>query len=439
MVDSVAVFPPGFRVLDQNGDLVPGAKITFFQAGTSTPRLVYSDAALTVSLGSTVTCDASGSPVSGGGSDVVIYTGTTAYKIQVTTAANVLVPGYDFDNVQGALDTSTFDLAATVLFPVVPVTTSGTWTVPDLGKTFAVDPTSAQINRTLPTSLAAGNGNYAFARHDGTANAVVIIAAGSDLIYGVGDLAGQTSVTLYRKGDSVLLIADGANWRAQFAPALPENRFWRVLARQTAPPGSAVAGDTYLINGTPTGAWSTFADGDILTANGNLGWVRSRPVTHSGWFAYVVGEGLLYRHVSTGWVNELATDVVYGATRHATAAEVLAGTSVITAVTPGRQQNHISAFKAWGRVTGATGGIEKSFNVTSVTRTATGAYNVVLTTALPSAVMVVFGGAGAPTANTYIPQQNTSIAATTTTFSLLTMQSNGTVADAPSFFFGVLS
>jgi hypothetical protein len=395
MVDSVAVFPPGFRVLDENGDLVPGAKITFFQAGTSTPRLVYSDAALTVSLGSTVTCDASGSPVSGGGSDVVIYTGTTPYKIQVTTAANVLVPGYDFDNVQGALDTSTFDLAATVLFPVVPVTTSGTWTVPDLGKTYAVDPTSGQITRTLPTSLAAGNGNYAFARHDGTANAVVIVAAGTDTISGVGDLAGQKSVTLYEKGDSVLLIADGAGWRAQASSGLPHVKFFRIVARQSAPPGSPVTGESYLINSAPTGAWSTFAINDIVTSDGNLLWTRSRPTANSGWFAFVVGEGLYYRYIGSAWRSELAADTTPGTFTIATKADLEAATSLTASVTPGRQQFHPSASKAWLVFNGipTSPPLDASFNVSSVTDNGTGDYTVNFTVPFSNGFYSVSGWA----------------------------------------------
>jgi Protein of unknown function (DUF2793) len=369
MADSIAVFPPGFRVTDENGDLVPGAKITFFQAGTSTPRLVYSDAALTVSLGSTVTCDASGAPVAGGGSDVVIYTGTTAYKIQVTTAANVLVPGYDFDNIRGALDTSTFDLPATVLYSVTPLSASTVLGLLDLGKCFAADPTSGQITVTSPSALAAGNGKYIFVRHDGTQNAVVIVAPGAETISGPGDLAGQKSITLYQKGDSVLLISDGAGWRAQSVSGLPQARFFRVMARQTTPPISAVAGDSYLINGAPTGLWLTlgFAANDIVTANGNLSWVRSRPPTNSGWLIYIAAENIYFRHLSAGWQPELIP---------ATKAEQMLGLTLQAAVTPARQQDHQSACKAWVALFGSTGGIYGSYNVSSVTRLSTGTYRV---------------------------------------------------------------
>ena len=51
---STLVFQPGFRVLDASGRPVSGAQIRFFEAGTSTPKTVYSDAALTQALGSIV-------------------------------------------------------------------------------------------------------------------------------------------------------------------------------------------------------------------------------------------------------------------------------------------------------------------------------------------------------------------------------------------------
>lgn len=60
-------------------------------------------------------------------------------------------------------------------------------------------------------------------------------------------------------------------------------------------------------------------------------------------------------------------------------------TSLILAVTPGRQHFHPSAPKAWVSFTGSTGAILRSFNVTSVTRNSTGNYDINFTNALSDA------------------------------------------------------
>jgi hypothetical protein len=59
-------------------------------------------------------------------------------------------------------------------------------------------------------------------------------------------------------------------------------------------------------------------------------------------------------------------------------------TSVVAAVTPGRQQFHPSACKAWVSFN-ASGTILASYNVASVSRTATGKFTITFTTAFSSA------------------------------------------------------
>lgn len=69
----------------------------------------------------------------------------------------------------------------------------------------------------------------------------------------------------------------------------------------------------------------------------------------------------------------------------ATQAQQETGTAVNLVVTPGRQQFHASAAKAWVKFTGSTGAILASYNVTSVTRNAVGDYTVLFTVAMSSA------------------------------------------------------
>ena len=54
------VFRTVQRLLDSSGVLEPGATIEFYDAGTTTPRTVYSDRALATSAGTSVTADAAG-------------------------------------------------------------------------------------------------------------------------------------------------------------------------------------------------------------------------------------------------------------------------------------------------------------------------------------------------------------------------------------------
>jgi len=75
-------------------------------------------------------------------------------------------------------------------------------------------------------------------------------------------------------------------------------------------------------------------------------------------------------------VNGNVKAVVFPA---ATQADMEAGASLITSVTPGRQQFHPSACKAW-LVAGVTGNILASYNINSVTDTGTGVLTITIET-----------------------------------------------------------
>lgn len=71
----------------------------------------------------------------------------------------------------------------------------------------------------------------------------------------------------------------------------------------------------------------------------------------------------------------------------ATQAEMETGTSVILAVAPGRQQFHASACKCWAYVTVSAGTptLVTSYNITSITDTATGQLTITFATVFSSA------------------------------------------------------
>lgn len=78
----------------------------------------------------------------------------------------------------------------------------------------------------------------------------------------------------------------------------------------------------------------------------------------------------------------------------ATKAEQETATSTTVYVSPGRQQYHPSSPKAWVQFDGTTGTIRASYNVTSVTKNATGDYTINFTVPFSSANYAFSGMAG---------------------------------------------
>lgn len=106
MADAVAVFTPGQRLLDTEGTPFASCEVNFYEAGTTTPKLVYADAELTTELGTTVYTDSAGYPVTSSGSSTktLVYTDTSAYKITITSGGVTIA---EHDNVKGAVISST--------------------------------------------------------------------------------------------------------------------------------------------------------------------------------------------------------------------------------------------------------------------------------------------------------------------------------------------
>lgn len=286
---------------------VSGGSIEFYQAGTSTARTVYSDAALTVSLGTIVYTDSEGFPVStqGGSTRVSIYTGIGAYKVIVKDADGVAL--ITRDNIPGALDTSGF--GTTSALPTVPVsakTAAYTITTNDRGYLFNANPTGGTFVITLPSAVTAGDNFTVGIRHNGTANQVTLAAVSSQNIRGPGTPTSYFS--LVGRGEEVWLVSDGADWIvSSYTPAfirpghLPPPL--HITDRLTAPPSSPTAGARYIVNGTATGAWSTlgFAQHDIAEADGNGSWIKYTP--NDGWVAYVADEAVLTQFRGSAWVD----------------------------------------------------------------------------------------------------------------------------------------
>lgn len=234
MTDSTQVFDPGFRVTDSNGDPVSGAKIKFYAATTTTPRTVYSDSGLSSSLGSTVYCGSDGVPVASQGSstEVLVYTGTTAYKVVITDSSDTEI--LTFDNIKGALDTSGFlttSSTTTLSQPMVVKTSDYTIVAGDRGKVINANPTGGNITLTMTAATTLGDGFCAKIKHTGTANTVTL-ATSQTFAY-----AGITSTTLVLSvGETAEIVCDAAAFHlvtGLAAPIVPQPQGYLTLTSAT--------------------------------------------------------------------------------------------------------------------------------------------------------------------------------------------------------------
>lgn len=302
MVDSVATLPPGWRATGNNNALVTDGILAFFDAGTTNPLEVFSDAALSVSLGTTVSCNAAGYPVSSGNNKVLIYTGADPYKIRLTS---VLFGGtvFEFDNVRGALDTSSFLTSASVADePVVNTSSNRAITISDKGKVINLNCSGGALTATFDAATTLGDGFWVRIRHDGAANQVRITGNGLDTFAIPG--ASTTAFSLLGRGEAVQVNCDGAGFKvSSCAPAfIAASPGVIVIAdRLSAPPVSPNPGARYIVGSSPSGAWSSFAQHDIAEANGLGGWFRYTPTADLGWIAYVQDEDVFYSFRGSAW------------------------------------------------------------------------------------------------------------------------------------------
>lgn len=82
------LFTPNFQRLDANGNVYSGAKLNFYQSGTTTPITVYQDSGLTTPHANPVVADASGTFAE-------IYINTDPFKFVLTTSADVVLETAD--------------------------------------------------------------------------------------------------------------------------------------------------------------------------------------------------------------------------------------------------------------------------------------------------------------------------------------------------------
>lgn len=324
MPDSMPVVDFLARVLDDNGDPVALGTLEFYDAGTATPRTVYSNATLATSLGTTVSLDSSGYPVSGGTTRTLIYTGTTAYKVVVKNASGTTLITHD--NIPGAVATPATSAVALPSTPVAAKTANYTVVTDDRAKIINCDPSSASFTVTLPSAVTAADGFRICVRHDGSANGVTIATVSSQTI----SYFGTTGTTLYLglRGQSVWLVSNGANWicDADAGPYIGErdsvtpNEFAGSTATDRLNAAATYANSNGLWVDLEGLTWTVGADGFVAPYKCRNGTINGAAVVNSRSVAADGGSYPIIAYVACGemfgggWASTTVTAPSKGAT-----------------------------------------------------------------------------------------------------------------------------
>lgn len=380
MTDSVAVFPPGFRVTDDStGEPVPGATLFFYDAGTTAPKTVYSDEDLTVAIGTDIVCDALGYPTSDGTSTkTLIYVGTAAYKVVCKDAdGNTL---WEHDNVKGAIvSASSLDVSVTATFPVVTKSLDYSVVAADQNTTFAINCSGGDVTLTLPSAVTVGTGWKIKVQHAGSANqALIDVATGSGQLISEGSKSFGGTFALALNGEDCEITSDGGNWRVS-SHTPPFVKIGQGIIPITDVVGSApatpVEGALYIASATGTWAGVSVTANDVVQWSG-AAWVAFTPYTDCGWMAYIANLNLYYHFIDSAWVGG---PLIPPADQ--TAMEAQTANRVVTADV---QKFHPLHAKAWVAYNGTPASIVASSGVSSVTRNATGSYTVNFSTPMSS-------------------------------------------------------
>lgn len=270
--------------MDDNAAALPGAKLYVYDAGTLTPRTIYSNAAGSATHTNPLVADGAGrfaawflDPAGGD------------YKVTLKTSADVTV--YTVDNLPVTPITATSE--STPSAPSTPVnvkTSSFTLSIGEIGEVQNIDPTSGDVTVTLLAATSVTDGYWTILRHKGTAGAVIITDGGS------------FRRILRTPGESVVLVSDAVHWY-QIAEggelAIASHGDIIVADRTTVIPSAPAAGTRYLATSGATAPWT---EGRIYEANGAGGWIEYVPA--SGWACWITDESLTTRFNGSAWVDE---------------------------------------------------------------------------------------------------------------------------------------
>lgn len=297
MTDAVAIFPPGFRVLDADGAPVSGAQIRFFEAGTSTPLDVFSDSDLADTLGSIVYTRSDGYPVAEQASNttVSVFMGALSYKVDILDADGVTIYPAKDDQV-GAVDTTDFLTSADTATLIIPVTAIAVNTSIGASHKGKLIQASGAIILTFGDPAVLGDDWNVRIRCNDATNPIKLVASAGAFKGSGFSIAGIALVGL---GNAVDIVCDGGNFIIDGrvpGGGSASGKIFTIESRVSSAPATT-PGLFYIV----TSGFSGFSVGDIIEATGQATFIGYTPPSNCGWLAYVKAESLIYSFQSSAW------------------------------------------------------------------------------------------------------------------------------------------
>lgn len=250
-----------WQEMDNSGNPLSGGLVYTYIAGTTTPKVTYTDATESVSNANPVVLDSSGR--------ANIWLGAGGYKFEIRTSGGVLVR--TVDGVTG----DTPNAFASNIF-----TTSSTITIDDTyANSLVLGTATLTLNLTAAATL--GLGFYFIAKNIGSGT-VTIDPSGAELIDGAATYS-------LLAGNSVAVICDGTQWRTVFDKPINLNQpvtgnlpISNGGTGQTALVGTDISSATTTDIGASAGNAVNVTGTTTITGLGTVGAGTMRFVTFTG-------------------------------------------------------------------------------------------------------------------------------------------------------------
>lgn len=323
----MAKIAPYFIVqeMDDNGEPLAGGKLYTYAAGTSTPKVTYTDSTQSTANANPIILDASGR------ADVWLDTG--AYKFVLTDSSDVEIK--TVDNISGEAENS---------FAGGYDTVSTNTIVTDTYQNNVIECTAA-LTLSLEAAATSGEG-FVFTVYNSSAGNVIIDPDGAEQINGA------TTLTV-AAGRSVLVVCTGSAWSGLF------------LSAAVGTIASQDANNVAITGGTISGVGISSLSSDLAIADGGTG-----AGTASAAFTNL---------------KQNATTSATGVVELATAAEVESETAS-KVPTADVLFNHPGIAKAACKADGtSTPSFDWEYNFNTITRSSTGVYDFTMDVTFASA------------------------------------------------------
>lgn len=313
--------------LDANGDPVANGSLAFYAAGTSTPAVVYADAALTTPLPQPVPLDAAGRPATASGPTEVWLDPTQSYKEVLQTSTGQVI--WTADQLTGPLATAAEVIGIYAGGQVNNIPLDGRVRQHILYFASNTDTTVSGFSFTTPPSpgdrivmYAAGMGNV-WLQHAGPSTdwMLNLVASGPTPLAGntPGGWFGRAEYTYLGGHEWFLIVHEQGPWitmpfnPANFATYPAAGTGWTVAAGNVTRCAFQLRGRMVFLSFQIAGSTVAGAPNDLVIFSGAWGWFT--PVAHEvtiGWYNDSTGNGPSHIFSTAG--NQVAIGKIPAAT-----------------------------------------------------------------------------------------------------------------------------